>query len=366
MKKKPSGYKTVAPNLQVHRIHGTYCALVRVGGKQVRKTLDTTDKQQAMRSLPDMVRLIQGRSKGLVADGPPGKLEFGAVVDRWMQLKLPALKPQSRKPAQGHADNIKRAFRCALEQVTVERCETWKIKRTAEVSAATFNKELEVLRGCLDYAIERDFIIKNPARSKFVERMPNKKPEVVCPTAEEWERIVANLSGLGEGTVRVKFLAYIGARPSEPLKVLVRDVDFLNNTIQISGTKTEAANRRVDMTPDLRELLERWIEVKGLQPHEPLFRAASCRKALITACRKAGVPQYSRYALRHFFITHALAHVNVRDLADIVGHEDRGVTLLRTYAHVIKGAAKTAMAKVTFTPPAPGKVVELPKQEQKQ
>ena len=286
---------------------------------------------------------------------------------------MSSLKPGSAHRASQHTDNVKSAFAhaktklkppesvrpCLLKEISVEMVENWKIKRAAMVSASTFNKELEVLRGVLDYAQDRELIDRNPARAKSIERVTIPRTEVVCPTAQEWARIVSNLSGLGEGSVRVKFLAYIGARPNEPLAVRVRDVDFVTNTVQISGTKTAAADRRVPMTQDLRDLLWNWIEKKGLKPDEPLFRAASCRKALITACRRAGVPQFSRYALRHFFITQALPHVNVRELADIVGHEDRGVTLLKTYAHVISGAAQEAMSKVTFAPPAPGKVLPL-------
>ena len=71
--------------------HGTYFALLRVNGKQIKRSLKTTNPALAKRRLSE----LRSSAKGLA--GEDRAILFEHLVSRWMTVKKTDLRPQSYK-----------------------------------------------------------------------------------------------------------------------------------------------------------------------------------------------------------------------------------------------------------------------------
>ena len=71
--------------------HGTYFALLKVRGKQIKKSLKTEDSALARRRLRELREKVHG-----LASEDRG-LSFEALTERWIAFKKSDLRPQSWK-----------------------------------------------------------------------------------------------------------------------------------------------------------------------------------------------------------------------------------------------------------------------------
>ena len=114
------------------------------------------------------------------------------------------------------------------------------------------------------------------------------------------------------------------------------------------GTKNGEA-RSVPLFPALRALLEK---LRGdCQPvsGDRVISIATAKRALATACRKSGLPDFGHHAMRHYFVSNAIeAGVDFKTIAAWVGHKDGGVLVAKTYGH-LRDVHSSEMAKrMTF------------------
>ena len=67
-------------------------------------------------------------------------------------------------------------------------------------------------------------------------------------------------------------------------------------------------------------------------PDARVFQAGEAMESLARACKDVGMSRMTHHDLRHFFVVTALqAGVDVRTIAEWLGHSDDGALLLRTY-----------------------------------
>jgi integrase len=152
----------------------------------------------------------------------------------------------------------------------------------------------------------------------------------------------------------VEFLGYSGLRLGEAIAVLWCDVNFELGTLLVTGGEAGTKNheaRSLPLFPPLRRLLERMRqERKGALNHEGrIFGFQHVRQALMSACKRAGLPHFSHHAMRHFFCSNAIeAGCDFKVIAGWLGHKDGGVLVARTYGH-LRNEHSAAMAKrMTF------------------
>ena len=69
--------------------HGTYFALLKVGGKQIKRSLKTDDSALARRRLKEL------RVKAHNLSGEERSLTFDQLAERWLLLKQSDLRPSS-------------------------------------------------------------------------------------------------------------------------------------------------------------------------------------------------------------------------------------------------------------------------------
>jgi integrase len=154
----------------------------------------------------------------------------------------------------------------------------------------------------------------------------------------------------------IAFCAYTGARRSEMLRCEIQDLDFEKNEIAIREKKKdrekELTFRHVPMVPQLKAILEDWLEVHPGGQY--------------TFCKNAGEPltvqmatHYLRWALeesrwsvikgfhtlRHSFISNlASKGVSERVIMRLAGHLNRETTA--RYAHLFPSAVVDAVKLV--------------------
>jgi len=330
-------YSKVAECLYRDDSSGGYYALLKKSGKQIRRSLKTTDRKLAERHLAEFkekvsrLDLTQGKNR----------ITFGELATLCMNTWRARLKPRSAESRENSINQLRPFFGAMpIRSITRLQCEQWAEQRSPQVAASTFNCDLESLRAILDYAQREGLIMDNPA--KVVVRRRLSKAAILIPTREQFQKMVATLRGLDVRYIAaadlVELLAYSGMRKAEANAFRLADVDFKRGSFTVTGgeygTKNHEA-RVVPMFPVLQNFLERLKAESPRSAEQPLVAIQDAKKALETACKLNGFPHFTHHSMRHFFVSNCLEKgVDFKTLAAWVGHKDGGLLVAKTYGHL--------------------------------
>lgn len=239
-------------------------------------------------------------------------------------------------------------------------------KNRTELSAGTVGFAVTILQLSLRTAVERGLIGKSYA--EIIKRPKSKEQKMNCFTVKEQREIeravLANPISKRFGFV---LSLYTGLRIGEVLALRWCDVDLENCLIKVSVTcrdcyvdgkyvkvlnspKTPSSRRTIPMPKNLAGYLS------ILQKHSTgIFVISNGNKEISERSyqmsfsrflNKLGLPHRSFHALRHTFATRALeCGMDVRTLAEILGHKNPTVTLTR-YAHSMTEHKMTMMNRL--------------------
>ena len=347
----PTPFKKVAECLYRHHKSGIYYGLVKRSGKQFRKSFKTTDRKLAERLLTDfrqkVTRLSLRRNVSSITF-----LELGR---HWAEIAKMKLKPNSKMRIDISTQMLTTHFGIAsVRSIDTAACHEWEKARSADVGASSFNADRGVLVRILDYAIREGLLLDNPAIVIPRRKMP--KHNLTIPTREQYQKLVAQLrktdSRAESAADLVELLAYSGMRLTEAVNLNWSDVDFERATFAVTGgdfgTKNHEA-RMVPLFPALEHLLKSIH--KRTQPSSSghIIPINSAKKAMGTACRKAGLPRFHHHLLRHYFVSNAIeAGVDFKVIANWVGHKDGGVLVAKTYGHLRDTHSFEMAKRMTF------------------
>ena len=333
--------------------HGVYFAWFSIRGKQLKRSLKTSDKELARRRLAEL-RKIAARLHG----SEDRNLRFEEVARCWVESIEGGVKPSTYKRRVVCINQLMPFFKTIpMRSITSADIEKWKLRRGSSLAARTFNKELVTLNHVIRYARDvKGILLDNPA-----EKVRNRKAAVTTieiPSKRQFRGIVAELrnepQAVRSGAAAfAEFLAYSGLRLGEGREVRWRDVNFDLNTLLVTGGETGTKShedRTIPVFPALRRLLEGMRRERGdIAKDDRIFGFKDIRQALGSACQRAGVPRFSHHALRHFFCSNAIeAGVDFKAIAGWLGHKDGGVLAAKTYGH-LRSEHSAAMAKrMTF------------------
>jgi len=199
---------------------------------------------------------------------------------------------------------------------------------------ASVNRELAILSGIFRMAVDYDEITENPCRK--VDSLPENNQRTRHLSFEEEDRLFAKLTVRQHLRPLVTVALYAGPRRGELLKLRWANVDFGLNLINFTETKTNK-NRAVPMEPIVREALLELSQQVG--DAEYVFtnpdtgtRYTDVKKSFSTACREAGITNFTFHDLRHTFGARlADAGVDVVKIKELMGHASI-VTTMR-YIH---------------------------------
>ena len=332
---------------------GIYFALVKVGGKQIKRSLKTNDVALAKRRLSELRRKAERMHGKETRD-----IRFEDLAGMWMESIKGELKDSSHDRRRVALVGLTPFFSgMPLRSIGFKEVEAWKNRRGAKTSARSHNIELETLKLIFAYAMKRGVLLDNPTDDFKRRKQP--KAIVEIPTHGEFSEIAAQLRASKQSVMSgaadmVEFLAYSGMRVGEAREVRFRDVNFKLNTLNVTGGETGTKNheeRPIPLFPALRNLLARIIEAKGtVNPDARIFAIASPRGALRPACTRTGVKAYHVHSLRHFFASNAIEQgVTFATIAGWLGHSDGGILVAKTYGHLRKEFSEEMALRMNFT-----------------
>lgn len=329
-----------------------YFALIKVKGKQIKKSLKTTDRPIANR------RLAELRQKAQRLTGSDGRnILFEEIAASWLESINSNLKPASLRRRVVSVNGLTPFFKGhQIRSVTFTHIEEWKKKRGGVVSPRSHNIELETLTLIFKYAMDRGILLENPA-SKFKRRKQAHK-EIETYTKDQFSLVVRTLRAASQSVASgsadmVEFLAYSGMRVGEAKEVLIKDIYLATNHLKISGGEGGTKNhheRTIPIFPSLKTVIQRILERRSdSKPTERLFNVDSPRGALKLAHERCGLPHFTVHSLRHFFITNALEQgITPKTIAGWVGHSDGGILVAKTYGHLRKEFSEDVAQRMTF------------------
>ena len=355
-------------HLVQHTPTGTFYCRLKVNGKTIRASLETTTLTTARDRLP--LKLAELRKpKAEVGSFGDGRIKYeaetrnGYTSRKKRLVKLAPLsityrlrcveclrrslvetifnKTWKDLSEQSRNDFLARLDAMKSSDITKAICDAWQTRYSGHYSAVVFNNTLNTLRRVLELAgVTRD---GNPAYD--MGRLDIVEKQIRLPRPEQFDRILELIETSGAAQAKdcanlARFLAYTGSRISEAKQAVWGDVNWEENTLTIHSVKVRGSHdgsvtRVLPMNPALRQHLEQLSQGKQPEPSDHICFVFECQKSLDRACRLAGCKRLVHHDLRHYFVTKCLqAGVGVFTLAKWIGHRDNGKLLLKVYAHL--------------------------------
>jgi site-specific recombinase XerD len=208
----------------------------------------------------------------------------------------------------------------------------------AHIKNQSLNRKLSSLRSFFRFLVQEKLIATNP-----IEHMPLLKAKRSLPHVLSKSEISTLLNSIPDKDKTIKllftFLYQTGLRISELTNAHVSDINFTNDTMQVTGKGNKM--RIIHIDPNFLKPVRFYLSDRGSPgPDEPLF--LSCHKVkfwpnhlscyMKKLAANAGVA-CSPHTLRHSFATHMLeAGFPLPYIQEYLGHSNLGTTSI--YLHV--------------------------------
>lgn len=341
-------------------------------GKNTKRSLKATTLSAAKAEI-ELLKVMQRENRLAPVVKMP---RFHSYCDDYMQhqKRIQRKKPSSLRSEKGHIKHWKRL----LGNILLNKINPTLIRnamgalREEGMAPQTINYSLTTLRCILTMSVEDQLLTQLPVAPKMWLKMERiKRPPFLTQEMDRLCESALACSRNGEQFISYfKFMCFSGARAAEALRIRWADVDFVNRQVTIGsdGHTKNRKSRRVDFNDDLEKLLvkmnstrrsDKWLFVSEQRGSEG-ERARSFRETLLKARERVGLGRERReatgYALgfhdcRHYFISYAvMSGVDFLTVAAWVGHQDGGLLISRTYAHLSNEHLKVSAKKVCFKP----------------
>jgi integrase len=317
--------------------NGVYYARFKAHGKEIRRSLKTTDRDLARRNLADLKKQRQQ------IDRSRGKITLRELTNRWLKT-IQDSKPKTLEQKSYIAVRIKDHWPTGslvqVGKIKASDCDLWLArcahKSRNSFSASSRNAHVQILREVFALALRDRIISDSPAAHlKYIKRQ---KPIRLTPTWEQFKAIIADVraqvfnADAQDSADFLEFLGLAGLGQAEAGSLTRADVDFEAGRIITFRHKT-SQGFAIPIFPQLRPLLESLCEGKSNQ--DKIFKIANAKHALTNACARLRFPPFNQRSLRRMFITRAIERgVDVKVIAEWQGHRDGGKLILDTYSHV--------------------------------
>src|SRR5215510_732349 len=327
-----SAFQKVGECLYGYSSNGVYYARFESSGKEIRRSLRTTDRASAQRAL---AWLKQEREQ---VDATQGKLTLAELCDRYAAtIQHQAAKTVQRKLL--IINRIKSHWPTGrLTQVAKVRpshVDLWLSRY--RFGSASRNLFISCIKEIFALALRDRIIATSPAAHlRYAKRQKRIR---ATPSFEEFKAIVENVRSqkfnghdAQESADFVEFLGLAGLGKAEAAALRQCDINWERETITTFRHKTKSGFA-IPIYPQLKPLLLRCR--RDGEPNERVFKIDNAKRAIANACRRLNLPQYSHISFRRMFITRAIERgVDVKVIAEWQGHKDGGKLILDTYSHV--------------------------------
>ena len=272
-------------------------------------------------------------------------------------LKVPELSKKWALERRAHQEENRKTARWAKRHGTLKK----PYKPIKVAGPDMQSKILKFLREVMNYALEKDDILKNVAKAKFLTRVFKKSKPLIDPLmADDAGRFLSEVEKLPLSYFKVSLLLLLntGMRPEEMLAVHVGDIAFDDSEAVINIVsaldrdgktiknypKSDAGRRSVPIDASTAGEVRAWIDLKSCQMKEmglkPSMSRLVCGPDIVPRTYQswlrdwrdfissAGFEGIRPYALRHTFATLNLANgENIKTVSVLMGHASSGYTL---------------------------------------
>ena len=339
----------VGESLYRYSSNRVYYARIKVDGKEIKRSLRTTDPALARRSLAalkDELRQI---------DRSQGRVTLAELADRYFKT-IQHQKPKTVERKTFIISRVKRDWPTGvLTQITRIRpsdVDLWLSRY--RFGSASRNLFISCIKEIFSLAMRDRMIATSPATHlRYAKR---EKPIRLTPTFEQFKAIIADVraqqfnADAQDSADFLEFLGLAGLGQAEASSLTPADVDLQTGRIITYRHKT-STGFAIPVFPQVHALLQRLCDGKAHDGR--VFRISDAKKALAGACRRLGYPSFSQRSLRRMFIVRAIEKgVDVKVIAEWQGHRDGGKLILDTYSHVNRAHSERMAQLMTDTEPA--------------
>jgi integrase len=224
-----------------------------------------------------------------------------------------------------------------------ERNVVTKGKKIRPRSIATINRELALLRNMFNFAVQNDWLIKNPfvkVEAGFISSSAETQRERILSIEEELKLLAACTGHRAHVKALLICALDTALRRGEMFKMRWRDVNLETGEIFIpqTNTKTDAA-RSVGITPRLKTELEKLWEQSPKQSDGLVFGInTTIKTAWAKACKLSRINNFRLHGARHTATTRMIAAgVSHVEAMKVTGH-----TQLKTFLRYLNITPETA------------------------
>ena len=333
--KQVRAFLKVAECLYRYSSTGVYYARLKRPGKEIRRSLRTTDKALAKRKLARL------REEQTEIDTASEKMSLHELCERFLKT----VQHQKPKTVERKTLIVRRmqsdwptGSLTQIRKVRASDVELWLSRYN--FGPVSRNLHIRTANEVFNMALRDKAILSSPAAHLKRERLP--KPIRSTPSFEEFKAIVESIRSqkfngheAEESADFIEFLGMAGLGQAEATAITKSDVNWSKGTTTTFRHKTKAGFE-IPIYPQVRDLLHR--RTRGLKnPGDHLFAIKGAETALRNACRRLNLPHYSQRSLRRMFISRAIElGVDVKTIAKWQGHKDGGKLILDTYGDVSK------------------------------
>jgi integrase len=260
-----------------------------------------------------------------------------------------------------------------LTAITIERIESWKIRRVnAGCSGTTLLRDMFTLSSVLSRAVKLGKLAENPIRKvekPRIDRRPkirflddaeefrlrealkarDAKMRMARASANVWRRersrqILPSLPHYGDHVTPAVLLSInTGLRRGELLKLRWKSIDFARRLLTVEGPDSKTRQtRHVPLNGEAMRVLESWREQSGDGPR--VFEISTGFKtAWGHILKRANIAVFRWHDLRHHFASCLVQHgVPLNTVRDLLGHSSIAMSL--RYAHLAPDQRREAVA----------------------
>lgn len=344
--------KSAGRNL--YRRNGVYWARVQIAGRDVRKSLRTSNRAEAVKRL-----------EGILADadrirfGDDARHKYEDAVVLWAESNFGGVKPRSAERYQTSLRMLHEHFApLYLDQINARQIGKYvRARRKDGATHATIRRDLSALSRCIAHANAHGWGEENAARA--FDRSVIKETKFLMERVDgaSLEAVLAKCSPIFAAYVR--FLLATGLRADEAASIKRTGLDWSGQRVTVTGKGGKL--RTIDLGPEALAI------AKGVPPslssahlfwaahgdrfRDPSQRFATARLAAQKAAHKAGRPfkRFRLHDLRHEYAIRWLeAGGSIYALQKHLGHSSIKTTegycafITPEQAEAAKGTAQKA------------------------
>lgn len=332
---KPAVFEKVGECLYRLASTGGFYARVWVRGKEIRRSLATTDWQLAKRRLRDLRKDLEKLDNEAAHTTIKAHLEVFLATS---QNKSASTREKFDMIARRIREEWPGGSGQKLRDAKPSDVLRWLKLQRDRFAASTYNEYVQFIRRFFASAVKDRIIVESPAAD--VMQIKRKTPIRDTPTWEQFHAIVADMraqkrnADAEDSANACEFMGLAGLGNAEIEALTWGDINMERGKIHVYRQKTDTGFM-IPIYPQLRPLIERLHGGKERKPGDKVLVVGDIRKALAGACKRLGYPHFTQRALRRCFITRAVElGIDFKTIAGMQGHKDGGVLIAKTYSHL--------------------------------